>query len=104
MHFLRYAEPGEIPKCDYNPAYLGCPTCKGFRNWGICSHIVAINHILDKIDLEDQLKELSAPRKAGGFRQGVRPALLKEKEAEVDSFDEEDEPLAKRLKNLARGA
>jgi hypothetical protein len=106
MHFLRYAEPGEIPKCEYNPAYLSCPTCKGFRNWGICSHIVAINHILDKIDLEDQLKELSAPRKAGGFRQGVRPALLKEKEAEVDSSDEEDEPLAKRakrLKNVARG-
>ena len=50
------------------------------------------------------MKELSAPRKAGGFRQGVRPALLKEKEAEVDSSDEEDEPLAKRLKNVARGA
>jgi hypothetical protein len=34
----------------------------------------------------------------------VRPALLKEKEAEVDSSDEEDEYLAKRLKNVARGA
>jgi hypothetical protein len=34
----------------------------------------------------------------------VRPSLLKEKEAEVDSPSEEDEPLAKRLKNVARGA
>jgi hypothetical protein len=104
MHFLRYADADEVPKCEWNPANLSCPTCKGFRNWGICSHVVAINHILDKIDLEDELKELGAPRKRGGFNKGVRPALLKEKEAEVDSSDEEDEPLAKRLKNVARGA
>ena len=103
MHFLRYADADEVPKCEWNPANLSCPTCKGFRNWGICSHVVAINHILDKIDLEDELKELGAPRKRGGFNKGVRRALLKEKEAEVDSSDEEDEPLAKRLKNVARG-
>ena len=110
MHFLRYADADEVPKCEWNPANLSCPTCKGFRNWGICSHVVAINHILDKIDLEDQLKELGAPRKRGGFNQGVRPALIKEKEAfchdcsdEVDSSDEEDEPLSKRLKHPARG-
>ena len=103
MHFLRYADADEVPKCEWNPANLSCPTCKGFRNWGICSHVVAINHILDKIYLEDELKELGAPRKRGGFNKGVRPALLKEKEAEVDSSDEEDEPLAKRLKNVARG-
>ena len=110
MHFLRYADADEVPKCEWNPANLSCPTCKGFRNWGICSHIVAINHILDKIDLVDQLKELDGPRKKGGFRSGVRPAFVKEKEAacqdcsdEVDSSDEEDQPLAKRLKNVARG-
>ena len=76
MHFLRYADADEVPKCEWNPANLNCPTCKGFRNWGICSHVIAIDHILDKIDLEDELKELSAPRKASGFRKGVRPALL----------------------------
>ena len=103
MHFLRYAEPHEVPKCEYNPAYLNCPTCKGFRNWGICSHVIAINHILDKIDLVDQLKELAAPRSRGGFREGVRPALVKEKEAVADSSEEEDEPLAKRLKYPAKG-
>ena len=66
--------------------------------------MLLINHILDKIDLLDQMKELSAPRKKGGFRHGVRPALVKEKEAPAaDSSDEEDQPLAKRLKNVARG-
>ena len=103
MHFLRYADADDgVPKCEWNPANLSCPTCKGFRNWGCCSHVVAINHILDKIDLEDQLKELGGPRKQGGFRTGVRPALVKEKEV-VDSSDEEDEPLAKRLKHPAKG-
>ena len=103
MHFLRYANAGEVPKCEYNPVNLTCPTCKGFRNWGICSHVIAINHILDQIDLEDQLKELAAPRSTGGFRKGVRPALIKEKEVVLDSSEEEDEPLVKRLKNVARG-
>ena len=103
MHFLRYADADDgVPKCEWNPANLTCPTCKGFRNWGICSHVIAINHILDKIDLEDQLKELGGPRKKGGFNKGVRPALIREKEA-ADSSDEEDQPLAKRLKNVARG-
>ncbi len=79
MHFLRYADADEVHKCEWNPANLGCPTYKGFRNCGICAHVVAINHILDKIDLEDQPKELSAPHKKGGFVKGVKPALVKEK-------------------------
>ena len=80
MHFLRYAEPGEIPKCEYNPANVGCPTCNGFRNWGICSHVVAINHILDKIDLEDQLKELSERAAQGGWLQAGSEARFVEGE------------------------
>ena len=104
MHFFRHAEPHEVPKCEYNPAYLTCPTCNGFRNWGICAHVIVINHTLYKIDLVDQLKELlAAPRAKGGFRKGVRPALVKEKEAVVDSSEEEEEPLAKRLKYPAKG-
>ena len=52
----------------------------------------------------EELKELgNGPRKKGGYRSGVRPALVKEKEAVVDSSDEEDEPLSKRLKHPARG-
>lgn len=50
------------------------------------SGIVAFAHMLllsttswTSIDLEDQLKELSAPRKKGGFMKGVKPALVKEK-------------------------
>ena len=51
------------------------------------------------------MKELSAPREKGGFRNGVRPALVKEEVVEkdvVDSSDEEGQPLAMRLKNVAR--
>ena len=55
--------------------------------------------------MDDALAELCKPRKqrGGGFRSGVRSALLKEKEAESDSSKEaesdssDDEPLSKRL-------
>jgi len=84
-----------IPECSYNVAKLACVTCKGFKQYGICSHVCAINHLLGKYDLEDDLKELSQKRKKGGYRKGVRPALVREKEAESDSS--EDEPLSRRL-------
>ena len=85
---------------EFNSACLCC-TCKGFHMYGICSHVVAVNDILGKVDLSDSLKELCAPRKKGGFRQGVRPALIREKEAEAAASDSsEDEPLSNRVKNL----
>ena len=59
-----------------------------------------MNHLLEKCDLEDALKELSAPRKKGGFRSGVRPALVREREAASDSS--EDEPLSRRITNKAK--
>ena len=84
---------------DFNSACLRC-TCKGFHLYGICSHVVAVNDILGKVDLSDSLKELCQPRKTGGFRKGVRPALIQEKEAASDSS--EDEPLTKRVKKLQK--
>ena len=68
--------------------------------YGICSHVVAVNDVLGKVDLSDSLKELCKPRKAGGFRKGVRPALIREKEAASDSS--EDEPLTNRVKKLKK--
>ena len=87
---------------EFNSACLCC-TCKGFHMYGICSHVVAVNDILGKVDLSDSLKELCAPRKKGGFRQGVRPALIREKEAEAAASDSsEDEPLTNRVKKLQK--
>ena len=70
--------------------------------YGICSHVVAVNDILGKVDLSDSLKELCKPRKfaKGGFNSGVRPALIREKEAASDSS--EDEPLTNRVKKLQK--
>ena len=66
--------------------------------YGICSNVVAVNDCLGKVDLSDSLKELCAPRKKGGFCHGVKPALIREKEAASDSS--EDEPLSNRVKKL----
>ena len=60
-----------------------------------CSHVCAISHLLGKYDLEDDLKELSQKRKKGGCMKGVRPALVREREADFDYS--EDEPLSRRL-------
>ena len=93
---VRYA-PSDmmVPDCDFNKAKLLC-TCKGYKQYAICSHVAAVNHLLHKVDLEDSVKELHAPRKAGGYRKGVRPALMKEREADTFSDSSEDEPLSKR--------
>ena len=89
-----------MPECTGNPAKLNCPTCKGFKGHGICSHVLAINHIKGKIDLEYLLGELSKTKAnnllGGGFK-GRRalssaPALEKQRlPRERDSSDEEEE-------------
>ena len=52
MHLVQYAEDvgRQAPECDLNPLELVC-TCKGFRHVGICSHVIAVNHYLEEIDL-----------------------------------------------------
>ena len=88
-----------VPECFYNTAQLACVTCKGFKQYGVCSHVCAINHLLGNCDLEDDLKELSQKRKKGGYVKGVRPALVREREADSsdDSDSSESEPLSHRL-------
>ena len=49
-------EPYLVPECDLNPRRLDCLYCKGFKGVGICSHVLAINHILKEINLRRSLK------------------------------------------------
>ena len=61
-------------RCSPNPLELMC-TCKGFRHHCICSHVLAVSHLLKGIDLKKELQELSKrreahrPRDARGARQ-----------------------------------
>ena len=66
------------PSCTMNPGKLIC-SCKGYRHIGICSHCIAVNHWLQELDLNTVMKDLEGgKRKKGGYRAGVRPALIKE--------------------------
>ena len=77
------------------------PYVQGLQGHGICSHVLAINHIKGKIDLDYLLGELSAtkannPQGSGvyGRRQWTTtaPALKKQRlPLERDSSDEEEE-------------
>ena len=70
-----------VPKCpDGNPLGYNCPTCKGFKQYGICSHVVAVNHLMKAINIDAMLEVLGeVPKKnRGGYNKGVRPALTRE--------------------------
>jgi len=69
-------EPWGVPACSMNPAQFDCPTCKGFKSYGICSHVLAINHILEQIDVGHQLKALHQKTRKGGNRKQTRPAMV----------------------------
>ena len=54
-----------------NPGNLNCATSKGFKSYGIDSHVLAVNHLLGLIDIHFLLGDLDeTPRRKGGFRQG----------------------------------
>ena len=74
-----------VPFCHYNPASLTCPSCKGFKHVGICSHVLAINHILEHIDVNYLLGKVQKAKKIGGYKRNVRPAL----QCESDSSDDD---------------
>ena len=55
----RRAPIGACPReSDLNPGKFNCPHCKGFKQYGICSHVLAINHILMAINLRRELMEI----------------------------------------------
>ena len=84
-----------VPVCEGNPANLDCPTCKAFKGVGICSHVLAINHILKKFNMRYQSAEIGKrtdKKNKGGEKK--TPALTRITQREPDSSDEEDERLA----------
>ena len=96
FHFL-YAfndDTYSLPVCHWNPGNFTCPTCKGFKHVGICSHVLATNHILELIDLDYLMGALCKPRKKGGQTQKPRPALQREADSsECSTPPESDDEL-----------
>lgn len=83
---------GCIP-CYGNPAGYVCD-CKGCKGYGICSHVLAINHILKHFNVRTQLATIgkSNRAKSGGRPPKPEPALQRARIArEPDSSDEEAE-------------
>ena len=87
-HIIDYIEEGKphIPIPGVVNCRLRC-SCKGFAHIAVCSHVLAIAHIIQKTDLGNSLRRLCAPRK-GGYTKGCLPALQKEKVPESPGPDE----------------
>ena len=79
---LRYYEPMPAPltlmppaegqsvlPCEGNPCGFACQACKAFKQVGICSHVLTINHILTRFNVRFQLKSIqtNALRKKAGL-------------------------------------
>ena len=79
------------PPCEGNPGQYVC-SCKGCKAYGICSHVLAINHILTKYNVRYQLVSIGkrAAKTAGGAYKPP-PALTRARPREPDSSDEEEE-------------
>ena len=87
--------PGSpCPPCEGNPAQYVCG-CKGCKAYGICSHILAISHILKIYNVRHQLVSIGkrAAKTAGGNTLKPPPALTRARPREPDSSDEEEERL-----------
>ena len=85
------------PDCDGNPAKLLC-SCKGFKGYGICSHVLAINHILRRHNVKYQVLELTGKnpgKNKGGNLKKRAAALSKQRQLqnEEDSSDAEEADL-----------
>ena len=97
MHMV--CEPDEaygVPQCEGNPCKLDCPTCKGFKHSGICSHVLCINHILTKYDVRYQLRTIGKKTdktNKGPSKKASHSALERIPQREPDSSDEEEERL-----------
>ena len=61
--------------CPLNPGNLLC-SCKGSRHHGICSHILAVSHLLSLIDLNAELAPLAPTRERHGPRAAVGGAHI----------------------------
>ena len=90
-----------VPECELNPMKMDCMNCKGFKGVGICSHVLAVNHMMKKINLRREVMEIGqssyrknkAGNQAGGNRKKPLPALTRAPAREADSSDEEEQRL-----------
>ena len=92
------ADGYEVLRCEGNPAGYECLGCKSFKGVGICSHVLALNHILTRYNVRYELKQLqtSASKKKAYGTHGAKkplPALQCYVEPELDSSDEEEAAL-----------
>ena len=93
-------EPWGCIKGDANPCNLICD-CKGCKGHGICSHVLAINHMLQKVDMRAWLgvvgkkakKKGVKANRTGGNGKKMPPAWVRGPQMEPDSSDEEEERL-----------
>ena len=81
-------------ECEGNPVGYECLACKTFKGVGICSHVLAINHILKHFNVRYELHQLqtAASKKQAGKAGKVLkqpPALQRAPVADPDSSDEE---------------
>ena len=107
MHYVKKASDlWGLCECEGNPGKYVCD-CKGFKGHGICSHVLAINHMLQKVNLRRLIAEMgksrisTRPDGTGGNRKSSVPALEKARHVEEDSSDEE---LMALMEQGARGA
>ena len=77
-----------VMPCRLNPLCLLC-TCKGFKHHAICSHVLAISHVLKGINIREELKPLSKTREAHRPKK-ARGALSMQPDDGVDVEDEGD--------------
>jgi len=83
------------PSSEGNPGRFVC-SCKSCKNYGICSHILAVNHIRKDFDVRRHLltfgkRKVSATRGKG--RLAPAPALQHASQPDPGSSDEEQERL-----------
>ena len=107
MHKIRTVQEDDkwkVPESPWNPGKLDCFSCKGFKRTGICSHSLAVNHILGHIDLVYNLKKfvIDANKKnKAGNSQKVMPALVRERpEKEGEEVDGITGPLRDVLRHI----
>ena len=100
MHMVCAPADGyEVLECSGNPCMYDCPGCKSFKGVGICSHVLAINHIVQKFNVRYELKSIQttaskkAAAKSGKYNHRPLPALKRAHVPEPDSSDEEAERL-----------
>ena len=84
------------PECEGNPAHLSCIPCKGFKAYGICSHVLACNHMREEYNVRYNLRTIGkskakTPGHGNYMSTAVPKALKRLPERAPDSSDEEDE-------------